>query len=116
MKFPTPNGVGQICRDQLLARECYQAVLASRENRAWVVEEKPKELSQELEEVNLVEGDTTKLTKVGTGLDPILKGKIVEFLKQNLDVFAWTHEDMPGIDNEVIEHKLNFDPTKKPVK
>jgi len=22
---------------------------------------------------------------------------------------------MPGIDNEVIEHKLNVDPTKKPV-
>ena len=30
MKFPTQNGVGQICGDQLLARECYQAVLASR--------------------------------------------------------------------------------------
>jgi len=61
--------------------------------------------------VNLVEGDTTKVTKVGTGLDPVLKSKIVEFLKQNLDVFAWTHKDMPGIDNEVIEHKLNVDPT-----
>ena len=32
MKFPTPNGVGQICGDQLLARECYQTILASREN------------------------------------------------------------------------------------
>ena len=90
-------------------------VLASRENHTWVVEEEPNESSQELEEVNLVEGDITKVTKVGTGLDPVLKSKIVEFLKQNLDVFAWTHEDMPGIDNEVIEHKLNVDPTKKPV-
>ena len=67
------------------------------------------------EEVNLVEGDITKVTKVGTRLDHILKGKIMEFLKQNLEVFAWTHEDMPGIDNKVIEHKLNVDPTKKPV-
>ena len=115
MKFPTPNGVGQICGDQLLARECYQAVLASRENHTWVVEEKQKESSQELEEVNLVDRDTTKVTKVGTGLRTVLKSKIVEFLKQNLDVFAWTHEDMPRIDNEVIEHKLNVDPTKKPV-
>ena len=63
--------------------------------------------------MNLVEGDITKVTKVGTGLDPIFKGRIVEFLKQNLDVFAWTHKDMLGIDNEVIEHKLNIDPTKK---
>ena len=63
--------------------------------------------------MNLLEGDITKVTKVGTGLDPVLKGRIVEFLKQNLDVFAWTHKDMPGIDNEVIEHKLNIDLTKK---
>ena len=115
MKFPTPNGVGQICGDQLLARECYQAVLASIENHTWVVEEKQKESSQELEEVNPVDGDTTKVIKVGTGLRTVLKSKIVEFLKQNLDVFAWTHEDMSGIDNDVIEHKLNVDPTKKPV-
>ena len=68
-----------------------------------------------MEEVNLVEGDTAKVTKVGTRLDPVLKSKIMEFLKQNLDVFAWTHEDMLGIDNEAIEHKLNVDPTRKPV-
>ena len=115
MKFPTPNGVGQICGDQLLARECYQAILALRENHTWVVEEEPKESSYKLEELNLVEGDTTKVTKVGIGFDPVLKGKIVEFLKQNLDVFAWTHKDMSGIDNEMIKHKLNVDPTKKPV-
>jgi len=107
--------MGQICGDQLLARECYQVFLASRENHTWVVEEEPKESSQKLEEVNLVDGDTTKVTKVGTGLNHVLKSRIVEFLKQNLDVFAWTHEDMPRIDNEVIEHKLNVDPTKKPV-
>nr|XP_023900738.1 uncharacterized protein LOC112012591 [Quercus suber] len=34
---------------------------------------------------------------------------------QNLDVFAWSHEDMPRVDEQVIEHSLNVDPTKKPV-
>ncbi|XP_023889848.1 uncharacterized protein LOC112001909 [Quercus suber] len=115
VKFPTPNGVGQLFGDQLLARECYQVVLASKESHTWVVEEESKESSQELEEVHLVDGEMTKVTKVGTGLSTALKSKIVEFLKQNLDVFAWTHEDMPGIENEVIEHKLNVDPAKKPV-
>ena len=80
IKFPTPNGVGQICGDQLLARECYQAVLASRENHTRVVEEEPKESSQKLEEVNLIKRDTTKVTKVGIGLGLVLKGKIVKFL------------------------------------
>ena len=80
-----------------------------------MAEEKPEESSQELEEVNLVDGDTTKVTKVGMGLNLVLKSRIMEFLKKNLDVFTWTHEDMSGIDNEVIEHKLNVDLTKKPV-
>ena len=80
-----------------------------------MVEEEPKESSQELEEVNLVDEATTKVTKVGTRLSTVLKSRIVEFLKQNLDVFAWTYEDMPGIDNKVIEHKLNVNPTKKPI-
>ena len=63
----------------------------------------------------MVEEDATKIIKVGAGLDSILKEKIMEFLKQNSDIFTWTHEDMPGIDNKVIEHRLNVDPTRKPV-
>ena len=115
VKFPTSHGIGEICGVQLLARECYQTVLASRENHIWVVEEEPKKPVQELEDVNLVKGDDTKVTKVEAGLDSDLKDKIVEFLKQNMDIFAWTYEDMLGIDNKVIEHKLNVDPTRKPI-
>ena len=43
----------------------------------------------------------------------MMKGEIVEFLKKNLDIFSWTHEDMPSIDDKVIEHRLNVDPKKK---
>ena len=32
VKFPTDNGVGEVKGDQVLARECYQAVLAAKEN------------------------------------------------------------------------------------
>ena len=32
VKFPTPHGIGEVCGDQLLARECYQVVLATKEN------------------------------------------------------------------------------------
>ena len=62
-----------------------------------------------------MEVDPSKVTKVGEELDLPLKEKIVEFLKKNLDIFAWTHEDMLGIDNKVIEHRLIVDPTKKPI-
>ena len=53
-----------------------------------MVEGEPKKPTQKLEDVSLVEGDATKVTKVGVGLDLDLNGRIVEFLKQNLDVFA----------------------------
>ena len=90
-------------------------MLASKENHAWMVEEESKKPTQELEDVSLVEGDVTKLTKVGAGLDANLRTKIVEFLKQNLEIFTWTHEDMPDIDNKMIKYRLNVDPTRKPV-
>ena len=40
VKFPTDNGVGEVKGDQVLARECYQAVLAAKENHTWMIEEK----------------------------------------------------------------------------
>ena len=30
-----------------------------------------------------------------------------------MDVFAWTHSDMEGIDPSVISHGLNIDPSRK---
>ena len=88
MKFPTPHRIREIHGDQLLARECYQAVLASKENHAWMVEEEPEKPAKDLEDVKLVEGDPTNVTKVGGGLDLPLKGKITKFLKKNLDIFT----------------------------
>ncbi|KAJ9542393.1 hypothetical protein OSB04_028899 [Centaurea solstitialis] len=35
---------------------------------------------------------------------------------EHSDCFAWSHEDMVGIDPDIISHKLNVDPSFKPVK
>ena len=42
VKFLTDNRVGEVKGDQVLVRECYQAVLAAKENHTWVIEEKEK--------------------------------------------------------------------------
>ena len=39
----------------------------------------------------------------------------MDFLKEHMDVFAWSHEDMPDINLSVIIHRLNIDPTYKHV-
>ena len=68
-----------------------------------------------LEIVELVEREASKTIRIGTTLSPKMRTKLVQFLKENLDVFAWSHEDMPGISPKVIQHKLNVDLERKPV-
>jgi hypothetical protein len=45
-----------------------------------------------------------------------VKEEFMTFLRDNDDVFAWSHEDMPGIDPSVMVHKLNVDPDHSSVK
>ena len=88
VKFPTKHEVGEIKDDQVLARECYQAVLVSKENHTWMIEEKNLEAVEALETVKLVERELMKITKVRMSLDPLTKEEIAKFLKKNLDVFT----------------------------
>ena len=39
----------------------------------------------------------------------------MDFLKEDKDVFAWSHEDMHSIDPSIIVHKLNIDLNYKPI-
>ena len=68
-----------------------------------------------METMELVDRDPMKTTRIGMTLSIDMKKKLVQFLKENLDIFAWSHEDMPSIFTEIIQHKLNVDPEKKPV-
>jgi len=61
-------------------------------------------------------GDSGKKVYIGSQLPQSMKEDLVAFLRRNNDVFAWSHEDMPGIDPSVIVHKLNVDPNYRPVK
>ena len=115
VKFLTENGVGEVKGDQVLARECYQAVLAAKESHIWMIKEKEEEKVEALETMELVDRESIKTIRVGTTMSTDMKNKLVSFLKENLDVFAWSHEDMPGISLKVIQHKLNMDSEKKPV-
>ena len=68
-----------------------------------------------LETVALVKDGVTKTTRIGMMLSPEMRTRLIEFLKENLDVFAWSHEDMPDISLKIIQHKLNVNPERKPV-
>ena len=57
VKFPIDNGVGEVKGDQVLARECYQAVLAAKENHTWMIEGNDEDKMEALETVELAEGE-----------------------------------------------------------
>lgn len=76
--------------------------MASKENHTWMIEEKNPKVVEALETITLVEGERMKVTKVGMNLTISTKEKIIGFLKENLDVFVWSHKDMPGISANII--------------
>ena len=77
VKFLTENGVGEVKGDQVLARECYQAVLAVKENPTWMIEEKEEDKVEALETVKLVERETTKMTSIRTILSPEMRTRLI---------------------------------------
>ena len=48
------------------------------------------------------------MLQIGSQLEPEFRQKLIEFLKANLDVFTWSHNDIVGIDPEIMCHHLNI--------
>ena len=64
----------------------------------------------------VVGGDAEKFFQVGAKLPPQEKEELVEFLKRNIDVFAWDACDASGINPDFICHHLNVNPSITPKK
>jgi hypothetical protein len=86
-----------------------------RSNHSYIalVSEAKGEPAEPLKEVVVGEG---KVLQIWTCLTHEIREGLVDFLHRNMEVFAWSYEDMPGISPEEIVHVLNVDPTMKLVK
>ena len=60
--------------------------------------------------------DDNKYFQIGTSMKNQDKAQMLLFLMQNVDVFAWSPYNVPGVDLEFIVHKLNIDPSFPPKK
>ena len=65
------------------------------------------EPTEALEDIPLDEDDPGKSTRIGADLEGKIKKDLIRFRRENIDVFSWSHENMPGIDLNVITHRLN---------
>ena len=63
-------------------------MLAAKENHTWMIEEKEEDKVEALETRELVEGETVKTTRIGMTLSPEMRTRLVQFLKENLDIFV----------------------------
>ena len=124
IKFPTPQGAGVLKGDQATTRSCYVTYLS----KAVVLEALnvgEMGLREEKGGMSLVEGVTQiildlehcdRFVSVGFLLEPVPVAELTQFLKQNQNVFTWSHEEMPGIDPQVMSHRLNVDLSFRPIK
>ncbi|XP_015970355.1 uncharacterized protein LOC107493832 [Arachis duranensis] len=83
----------------------YNALIDIELSRAQALEEFRPQPGGETEEVQ-VGGTEDKTTNIGANLKGELKELLIQFLKDNSDLFAWKAADMPGIDLGLKCHKL----------
>ena len=76
-----------------------------------------KMLAQDpLEEIDLGDGSIKRITYISAKLDPKVKTRVIELLKENKDCFAWDYDEMPGLKRDLVELKLPIKEGKKPIK
>ncbi|XP_074327673.1 uncharacterized protein LOC141665583 [Apium graveolens] len=133
MKFPTEFGVGEMCGDQAVSRQCYFTTVVPKKqdsdsqtvNKVIQIDPSsfidiPKDPSfspvGETVDVVIDEHSPEKMVKMGKYLSPQIKDELTRLLWEFSDIFAWSPSDMPGIPTDVARHSLHVDCQKNPVK
>ena len=129
MKFPTEEGeITTIYVNQRDARECYATGLkmnlkTNKEDTKKMVEMvdldprlNDKRLEPKEETTSVVLGqDERQCTYIGGSMPEDLLNKLIAVLRKNKDLFAWKPVVIPGIDPEVICHKLSVCRGARPI-
>ncbi|XP_057720739.1 uncharacterized protein LOC130935159 [Arachis stenosperma] len=127
IKFVTDDGsIGTIRGDLETAVACDNASLSLRKKSKEAsgvfladldarVDDKPRpEPEGDLEKLRIGD-DVEKFTFVNKNLPHELKEPLIEMIRANKDLFAWTPADMPGIDPKIISHHLAVKAEARPV-
>ena len=74
------------------------------------------QIQDPLEEVNLGEGSTQQPTFISAWLSALDRDRLLMVLKRYKDCFAWSYNELPGLDMSLVEHSLPMKPNFKPYK
>ena len=71
---------------------------------------------EETELVNLGTTEEKKEVKVETGMTAPIRQGLITLLEEYQDVFAWSYQDIPGLDSDIVQHKLPLNHGSSPIK
>ncbi|RVW32710.1 Transposon Ty3-I Gag-Pol polyprotein [Vitis vinifera] len=60
--------------------------------------------------------DQPRELRIGSDLSTDERDSLIQLLRSYSDVFAWSYEDMPGLDPSIVQHRLPLLPHARPVK
>ncbi|RVW99134.1 hypothetical protein CK203_018961 [Vitis vinifera] len=70
----------------------------------------------DVETVDFGTEDQPRELKIGSPLSTDERDRLIHLLRSYLDVFAWSYEDMPGLDPSIVQHHLPTLPHARPIK
>ena len=98
----------------------YPAFMAKEEEYDEILEEVSRLLELEentiypykepLETINMGSEEDLKEVKIGALLHPDVKRRLIELLKEYVDIFAWSYQDMSSLDTDIVEHYFPLKP------
>ena len=57
--------------------------------------------------INLAdEGDKEEPIKIQVNFPKDMKDELIALLKEFKEIFAWSYQDMPGLDTEIVVHGI----------
>lgn len=124
VRFIGRYGQEVVLGDQVAAKACYVFAIRGKIKPSEVqiieqpeVEEgKPatEKAVEDLVSVPVAEGSDRYFLE-GFGLTNEDREEIVSLLRENIEAFAWTPHEMPGVDPNFISHHLNVDENARPI-
>ena len=122
VKYPSDSQIEEILGDQAMARQCMVAAIQHKpeaepsvcgEKGLQQLKSSASPIDKSAEDTKcedlvkvIIEDDPKKFFQLGSQLPHQEREELIEFLKQNFDVFAWNAYEAPGVDPEFICHHL----------
>ncbi|XP_024011113.1 uncharacterized protein LOC112086428 [Eutrema salsugineum] len=127
VKFSTPSGIFTLKGSQTVSRLCHLTecklslartcvISPFQEGRTAAESQFGPPKQSQVDQVCIDPTDPEKCVGIGAELDNSIREALISFLQKNVSTFAWNISDMPGINPDITCHKLNIDPTYKPIK